>query len=466
MTDTNSPKKITTINKALSTIGKESLCAKNLKYTKVYDSKLRQPREVSEIIGTNIDNALKLRNEIRESTEENARYRCPSCNIPLSLLSTAEKSGFYFKHKHSNNKCPIKDGDIIPPDVLRALKFKGRQESDTHFKMKTFLYTILNRDVRFSDIKLETVVQESSKLWKKPDVSGKFQGEKIVFEIQLATELLDVIISRRKFYIRNNTLLVWIFQKFSFDKARISELDTLYTNNNNVLVLDEDAARQCLETNKLHLTCYWREPSLNNNEILYKYNKNLFDFATFTKDVSTSQIFHYDFNILNKKTKDTLFTTLWDSKVALWDNTTTSNIIKSCYGSDFEHHGYLPALNCNRLSRLIHAIWTARKKESSGWKVPPISIFNNFYQYVKPLMLIFIVACKTYGLHITGKNTDIEKKKQVVFESLSISTPSNPSPYLPKLEYLQIIEIVFPTLYAAYQKQASALGIADVENDM
>ncbi len=444
----------TAINRALTGISQESLCAHDLKYTFVYDNTLKTMRSTQEIIGYNLDYALELRHEARSSSEENARFRCIICNGALVLLSTSEKSGFYFKHKHQNHDCPLKDENNIPANVLRAHKFNGKQESIAHLLMKYFLLHILSKDERFSDIELEkTRINEFGER-RRPDVSAKFFAKNIVFEVQLSTESLDVIEARRNFYKKEGTLLVWVFHEFSFDKARVSDLDIYSLNNNNILVLNEQAVIKSILTKKLHLTCYWSKPHIINDSIVHDLYKGIFDFEELQKDFGLSQIFHYNFKTENRKTQEYLFKKLWRTDIDICNYTSSSYILKKCFGIQVKENYY-------RLPKLLHAIWIARTKRKSGWKYEPIQVFNLLFDSHKDLMLIFIIACEVYGFNLQGKNTDVEKKKREVFESI---LSSKTSPYWPPTEHIEIVERVFPTLYQRYVDKIYKLG-PEVSND-
>jgi hypothetical protein len=428
------------INEALSALGKTPLWAADLKYQHVFDKNFNAPRNVQDIIGYDLDSVLALRAIAKNTDDVSARFRCIACDSPLVLLSTSDRSGFYFKHKYFIANCPIKDEKSLPQDVLRATKFNGKQESAAHEYMKFLLYHLLKLDPRFVNVDKEKVRKDSSsKEWKKPDVEGFFGGSKYVFEIQLATELLEVISKRRDFYIRNKTLLVWVFQAFSFDRARISDIDISYSNNNNIIVLDADAVEKTILTGRLHLSCHWREHCIENGYISYLHKYGIFDFELLNRNFEQSQIYHYNFIFEDRKVKQKLFTELWNADdISQYDDEKAAQIIKTCYGVHLEDK--------KNLARLIHLIWVARTGMPSGWSYTPEQVFHKLFDSYKRLIFIYITACQVYGRILPDKKGIIAEKTKLVLNDLATASPNESSPYYPKSRSRDIIRVIFPTL--------------------
>jgi len=77
----------------------------------------------------------------------------------------------------------------------------------------------------------------------------------IVFEIQLSTTFLDVILEREKFYFENNDTLIWIFAHHpkNLNQTKMTEDDILFTSKKNIFVLDDEAKALSIENNTLYL---------------------------------------------------------------------------------------------------------------------------------------------------------------------------------------------------------------------
>lgn len=428
---------IRNINRALLEPGEVPLWANDLRYQYVMDAKLDKPRSVKEIIGYDPVRIFKLREQAQAATDDAARFRCISCGCPLNILHTKDRGGFYFKHKRHIESCPIKDEQAMPPNVLKAKKFNGQQESAAHEFMKTLLYRLLVLDPRFSDETLDTRRNDSeTKDWRKPDVGGVFQDKKVVFEIQLSTELLEVIRARREFYIRNNTLLVWVFQEFSFDKARASDLDILNSNNNNIIVLSEEAVDISLDTGELHLSCRWQTPALQEGSIHRPPDEGIFNFSDLIKDYQKSQIYHYDFEKNDTRIKQELFSQIWkEEKLDQWDDKKAADIIKKCLGLHIE--------SPKNLARYLHMLWVAKTGEKSGWEYSADAVLHKLYDRYPEFVFLYLCAFDAYARNIPDKNGKVAPKRKIIESSLAAHATS-PSPYFPNQDFEEVVQVLFP----------------------
>jgi len=441
---------IRNINRALLEPGAVPLWANDLRYQYVIDTKYSRPRSVKEIIGYDPVRVFKLREQAQAATDDEARFRCISCGCPLNILHTTDRGGFYFKHKRHIESCPIKDEQSLPPNVLKAKKFNGRQESAAHEFMKSLLYQLLVCDPRFSDETLDTRRNDSgTKDWRKPDVGGVFQGKKVVFEIQLATELLEIIRARREFYIRNDTLLVWVFQEFSFDNARASDLDILNSNNNNILVLSEDAVDTSLKRGELYLSCRWQTPTLHGGSIHRPPDEGVFNFAELVKNYKTSQIYHFDFEKTDKLVKQELFTQIWSSeKLDQWDDKKAAEIIKQCLGLHIEAP--------KNLARFLHMLWVAKTGGKSGWEYSADAVLHKLYDRYPDFAFLYLCAFDAYARNMPDKNGKVAPKRKIIEKSLAAHVTS-PSPYFPNLDFEEVVQALFPEAYEHCTKKLNEL---------
>jgi len=122
---------------------------------------------------------------------------------------------FYFKHVLEDGRCPQITRGELTMEEINARKYNGAKESARHIQMKEYVVKSLSADSRFSNIRVEKRwTGELSGEWRQPDVRATYNGIDIVFEIQLSTTFLDVIVERRRFYQREGGLLFWIFADF------------------------------------------------------------------------------------------------------------------------------------------------------------------------------------------------------------------------------------------------------------
>jgi hypothetical protein len=215
---------------------------------------------------------LRLRHAIEGSAMP--KFKCVYCNQLLQLSGKATKRGeiAFFAHLYDSEDCEIKTNGGLTKDEIESLKYKNVGESDRHDNLKNKLANILKSTPNISNVEIEKrLTSEVPYLhWRKPDVSAEFNGLKIVFEIQLSTTFLSVIIQRDLFYRIHNTFIIWVFN-FSENKEYVNFQnlmikDIYYANKRNAFVFDHHAQVLSQETSELHLLCIWFEPLIINGE--------------------------------------------------------------------------------------------------------------------------------------------------------------------------------------------------------
>lgn len=159
------------------------------------------------MLSQNEESIFKLRHIVEERIQaENPLYTCDSCGQPVAVrshwLCNHRSHTFYFKHLRDSGDCAFKTDSKLTKDDIRCMKYNGAKESPIHIELKEYVAEQLKKDNRFTDIQVEKVIKGKgwSKKWKKPDVSAKFGGRQLVFEVQLSTDFLDVIVKREVFY--------------------------------------------------------------------------------------------------------------------------------------------------------------------------------------------------------------------------------------------------------------------------
>lgn len=163
---------------------------------------------------------FKLRRLVEERVQaKNPVYACNSCGQPVVIRSHRLHNAhhtFYFKHLHNSGDCPIKTDSKHTKDEIRCMQYNGAKESLTHIELKHYLAEHLRKNSRFTEVKVEEVIKGAdgwSRKWKKPDISALFNGKTVVFEIQLSTTFLDVIVSREVFYFNKGISIFCIRAK-------------------------------------------------------------------------------------------------------------------------------------------------------------------------------------------------------------------------------------------------------------
>ena len=249
-------------------------------------------RSALDLLSQSEELVFKLRRIVEERIQaENPIYACNSCGQPVVVRSHRlrnAKHTFYFKHLHSSRDCPIKTDSTYTKDEIRCMKYNGAKESLMHIELKHYLAEQLGKDGRFTKIQVEKVVKATgwSRKWKKPDVSALFNGKPVVFEIQLSTTFLDVIVSREVFYLNEGISIFWIFNNLNPEFSRATEKDVFFNNKSNALSINNRSKELSLKEKRLVFTGHYKksyfDPKTNTiketwDEIIVRFDDIKFD---------------------------------------------------------------------------------------------------------------------------------------------------------------------------------------------
>ena len=259
-----------------------------------------------------LDNASEedvfiFRRRLEVARHEKPIALCSVCYQPVVLRGDINRS-FFFAHTKNSDDCPIKTTTNLTHDEILAMKFNGQKEVKAHRENKFKLAEILRQDGFFSNnVLVESTFRETNrsgiaKHWRKPDVSAvSIEGEySIVFELQVSTTFIEVIVSREAFYKANNAYIMWVF--LSFDCEKFTTLDVGYSNRSNVFVFDEEAKNLSSDNQKLILKCYYKKPFMNSAlSISYEWDCQLVDFNDLSFDPDEKKIYFADPDTLKKQ---------------------------------------------------------------------------------------------------------------------------------------------------------------------
>lgn len=138
-------------------------------------------------------------------------------------------------------------------------------------------------------MEVEKVVRSEivSKEWRKPDIRAIYADRKIVFELQLATTFVDVILERSNFYKQEKSYLIWVLDEFSTNlkEQTFSHTDILVSSNYNVFVFDKEMEDLSKKNDQLYLKC---------NYIYHIIERNKLSTPLWGKEVITLQQIQYD----------------------------------------------------------------------------------------------------------------------------------------------------------------------------
>lgn len=244
------------------------------------------------------ERAILLRQKLKSLANANeARLTCSTCGVPVYLACSTSKR-FFFRHKHEDGSCPAITRSGFTEAEIRAMKYRGTQESDVHKRVKHLLLRSLSADPRFSDVVSEQTWRSSEGLagLRRPDVSASFGDLRLALEVQLSTTFLDVVLSRREFYRVQGAALLWVVPTFHPNYRRMTDDDILFGNNSNVFVVDDTSVAASERDRRMTLRCWYRRPTLDGDQIVDEWIDELVAWDALEIDVSgqTACVFDYE----------------------------------------------------------------------------------------------------------------------------------------------------------------------------
>jgi hypothetical protein len=242
--------------------------------------------------------AIRLRGFLKEAASRgHPRLICPMCGITLFLASSMRKN-FYFRHRSEDGSCPAVTHSGLTEAEIRAVKYRGAQESRAHLRTKDLLVRSLAADPSFADVRVEATWRASEGLmglWR-PDVSARHGDLRTAFEVQLSTTFLDVVLGRKRFYRQEGAALVWVLPSFDPGHRRMTTDDILFGNNSNILVVDEATAAASVAASQLIVRVWHRQPRIDGEHIVDDWMERLVAWSDLLIDVDLQTICAFDFN--------------------------------------------------------------------------------------------------------------------------------------------------------------------------
>lgn len=212
---------------------------------------------------------LQRRALVKAKREGKKLWVCDLCHEPIRIVggNPGNKTRLHFKHYASNTDCPYKTGKDLPQEIARCIKYNGAKESLLHYNMKQTLAEILKKDPKSESVEIEKTQfhEDRGKERRRPDVACLRNNVELVFEIQISTDFLDVIVAREDFYRSKGTFIFWVFNQF---QPNIFTTKDIYVGNQkNLFVFNERTCALSQSKNTLVFECHYKEPYLQNGSL-------------------------------------------------------------------------------------------------------------------------------------------------------------------------------------------------------
>jgi hypothetical protein len=229
---------------------------------------------------------------------DDPRLLCSQCFVPVYVVSCADDRQFFFRHRRESGSCPAITRAELTQAEIAARKYHGLRESAPHKRIKALIERSLRADPAFSAIASERTwrSKDDPSRFRRPDVQAVHGSGRMAFEVQLSTTFLSVVAGRRAFYRDEGALLIWVLGHFDPLDRRLTTDDILFSNNSNILVVDEETTALSEARGAFHLRCHYRRPRLDRGRIVGDWEMDIFSFDRLTADLSGQRLYGLDYD--------------------------------------------------------------------------------------------------------------------------------------------------------------------------
>jgi competence CoiA-like predicted nuclease len=409
--------------------------------------------DADDILNRPEDEVFLERRKLEEAAQRKEKTLvCAICQQALKIRGDSDGTvSIHFAHLYDSGDCPIKTGQKYTQDEILRMKYNGVKESPLHIKLKNAIARAIGYDARFSAIRVdETFKSEGlSKEWKKPDVSAKFHDDRIVFEVQLSTTFLSVIVQREVFYRERSTYIMWLFNEFSTDAEaqKFTEKDIIYSNNNNAFVINDETIELSENAGKFLFFCHYRKPFLTDcGSIDFVWERQLISFDDIKFDLESFKVYYFD----SKAEKERLqaeaerqFREEFE-EAFLTRHPLSYEERRSRLGDiegKFAKRGIGFSSDDDSLHKILDAIYSLEKGRIIGYNYTNfISLANLILEFRKEYAELFLLALRHFGI----EEKVLEEDKKGSFRNKLSKMAAKPVPR--NRTYDPLFQHLFPAL--------------------
>lgn len=198
------------------------------------------------------------------------RFICPECRQPVRICGRnmdGSKLIFFFAHFKDSGECFFKTNRSRSPEEMMNQRYGLIQESERHKELIAEITAALEDENSIAKGIKNVAAKKriSSEVpyinWRRPDIYAEYNGRKYVFELQISTTFLNVMVEREIFYRLHGINLIWIFnfedEKESDHMKWLMSKDIYYAHRRNVYFFDNEAKTESKKRRELVLNCHW-----------------------------------------------------------------------------------------------------------------------------------------------------------------------------------------------------------------
>lgn len=405
--------------------------------------------QADEFFNRSEEDVFKERRKLEVAAQRNEKTLvCAICHQPLKIKGDRNGTiSIHFAHLHDSGNCPIKTGIKYTKEEIERMKYNGVKESPAHIKFKNAIADLISKDSRFSNIKVDKTFKSEglSKEWKKPDVSAEFNTDRLVFEVQLSTTFLSVIVQREIFYRENRTYIMWLFSEFTtnIEAQKFTEKDIIYSNNNNAFVINDETIELSEEAGKFLFICYYQKPIVTEHgSIILVWKRKLISIDDIKLDAESYKVFYYDSNREKEKLQSELMAAFYkDFEMFLFSRHSMGYEEKRSKLVNYENIFSKTGIAFNpfdeEMHKILDAIYSLKYGRLIGYNFTNfISLANLILEYRKEYASLFLLALKHFGMEEQVRSDDKKGKFQKKLDDFSTLNVAQNDTYNPLFKHL------------------------------
>ncbi len=258
--------------------------------------------QASDLLNCTETRVLRIKKALQLSrVSKRGQMRCGLCGTAVYLSGLATSRLYVFKHFQEDGSCPHETRGGLTAKQILAYRYQAQRESRRHIQLKNLVADCIRCDQQFTEPEIEGTWKGKGGKRRRPDVSSYFKDQiQIAFEVQLSTTFDSVIAYREEFYRDEGGLLLWVFASFKGEEDRLMNRFVFANNNRNAFVVNDHTLVASRENGKLVLECFWRQPSLGKNGIVWTICRKFVQFDELTLDPIGQRAFYVDTDALEE----------------------------------------------------------------------------------------------------------------------------------------------------------------------
>lgn len=427
-------------------------------------------KAVEFIGGLRYDALVKLRVDVQDDLQRGRyRFQCAWCSTPAYIVASSQKH-FFFRHIKEDGSCAARTREALSAEEILARKYQGQREGEPHKRIKALIERSLAADPSFSAVALEKSWRAARdlKTRRQPDVQAFCGERRFAFEVQLSTTFLSVVAGRRSFYRQEGGLLVWVLGHFTPDYRRMTTDDLFFSNNSNVLVVDEETAALSEALGAFNVRCHYRRLTrADMGGIAEVWDERVTPFRELTFDHEGQRAYLYDFEAEETALRALLEaeeTEAWRQEGAvlrseffdLWSPPRDvayelSRARWQTLSDSLEERGMRPLVEYGSrhlLEPIIRSMLSAKAGKPVGWGYKTlVELSHHLATKHKDCLLAFGYALNVYGHERILKAQDQTRRWEAKLASIRPAMGNYDYDYLPDDDWVDLICFLFPEVH-------------------